>query len=95
MRGRRRRRHPAAPAAPEEHPPDRVLGEVLLRRLHVEIEDRRDVEREELGHQEAADDREAERAARGGARAGAERDRQRPEQRLGSACIDLKTLTRP
>jgi len=31
-----------------------VLGEVLLRRLHVEVADRRDVEREELGHQEAA-----------------------------------------
>ncbi len=35
----------------------------------------------------------------GGARADAERDRQRPEQRLRSACIDLKidlkTLTRP
>ncbi len=58
-------------------------------------EDRRDVERGELGHQESADDREAERAARGGARAGAERDRQRPEQRLRSACIYLKTLTRP
>ena len=95
MRGRRRRRHPVAPAAPEEHPRDRVLGEVLLRRLHVEVEDRRDVGREELGHQEAADDREAERAARGGARVGAERDRQRPEQRLRSACIDLQTLTRP
>ena len=53
-------RHPVAPAAPEEHPRDRVLGELLLRRLHVEVEDRRDVEREELGHQEAADDREAE-----------------------------------
>ena len=87
MRGRRRRRHPVAPAAPEEHQPDRVLGEVLLRRL--------DVEREELGHQEATDDREAERAARGGARAGAERDWQRPEQRLRSACIYLQTLTRP
>ena len=84
-----------APAGPEEHLRDRVPGEVLLRRLHVEVKDRRDVEREELGHQEAADDREAERAARGGARAGTERDWQRPEQRLRSACIYLQTLTRP
>src|SRR5438034_10165077 len=41
--------------APEEHARDRVPGQGLLRRLHIEVEDRRDVEGEELGDQPPAD----------------------------------------
>jgi Aldehyde oxidase and xanthine dehydrogenase, a/b hammerhead domain len=44
-----RRRLRGAGAAPEEHPRDGMCGERFLRGLHVQIEHRRDVQREELG----------------------------------------------
>ena len=49
--------------------------------VEIEIDDRRDVQRQELRHAQAADHRDAERLAQLGAGAGAERDRQRAEDR--------------
>src|SRR6266850_3511573 len=49
--------------------------------VKIEVDDRRDVERQELRHAQAADHRDAERLAQLGAGAGAERDRQRAEDR--------------
>src|SRR3989442_797384 len=68
-------------SAPEEHARDRVAGQVLLRRLHIEVEDRRDVEREELGDHQPAHHGQPQRAPRVGAGADAERDGERAEQR--------------
>ena len=47
----------------------------------VDVIHRRDVQRQELRHQQAADDRQPERPARFGARAEPERNRQRADQR--------------
>src|SRR5262249_44253050 len=46
--------------APEEDARDRACGQVLLRPFHVQVQDRRDVEGQELRHQESADDGQAE-----------------------------------
>ena len=53
----------------------------LLQPIHVDVEDRRHVERQELREEQAADDREPERPPRLRARAQAERDRQRAHER--------------
>src|SRR5438093_545584 len=49
--------------------------------LHIEIDDRRRVERQQLAQQEATDDGDAERATKLGARARPERQRQRAQER--------------
>ena len=58
-----------------------LARQALLQPLHVDVEHRRDVERQRLRDEQAADDREAERPPRLGAGAPAERDRQRAHQR--------------
>ena len=71
----RRRRCTAAPPAParaELH---------AAQPVEPDVDDRRDEQRQELRHHQAADDRDAERLAQLGAGAGAERDRQRAEDR--------------
>src|SRR5216683_8245857 len=75
----RHREGPAEPdrrARPDDGPPHRHAEA-----LHVEIDDRRRVEREQLAQQEATDDRDAERATELGARARPEGQRQRAEER--------------
>src|SRR5262245_47269047 len=52
-----------------------------LQALEVEVDDRRDVEREHLREQQAADDRQAKRRARAAAGAEADGDRQAAHQR--------------
>src|ERR1700731_735735 len=49
-------------------------------RRQVDVEDRREIERDQLRHHQAADHREAERTPRLAARAVSERDRHRTEQ---------------
>ena len=49
--------------------------------VEIDVDDRRDVERQQLRQAQAADHRDAERLAQLGALAGAERDRQRAEDR--------------
>ena len=55
----------------------RAVQHLLLELLEVEVDHRRDVERDELGDDQAADDDQAERPARGAVGAEAERDRDR------------------
>ena len=60
------------------HPPP---GQPLLDVLHVDVEDRRDEERQRLREEQPAHDREPERPPRFRARAESQRDRQRAHQR--------------
>src|SRR5215469_10270927 len=77
-----RRRDPAALAERLAGALARLLpAEELARLLEVDIDDGRDVERQQLRGEQAADDAEAERAAQLRAGAEAERDRQRPHDR--------------
>src|SRR5581483_7506937 len=59
----------------------RAVQKFFLEVFQVEINDRRDEERDELGNDQAADDDQAEGAARGAVGAEAERDRDRAEDR--------------
>src|SRR5437867_6769736 len=75
---------PGARAPRAQAPGREAIAEAVerpLRARHVDVEHGRDVERQELRHQEAAHDRQAERAPRVRARPDAEPDRDRAEER--------------